>query len=546
MTDMLFVLLGGVGLFLLGMMLMTDGLKLAAGPALEVVLSRWTSTRWRSLISGISFTALLQSSSAMTVATLGFVNSGLLTFERATWVIFGSNVGTTFTAWLVALLGFSIKIEVYAMPLVGLGAFLRIFVPPGRLRASGTALAGFGLLFLGIDGLKGAFADLGASYSFAGNIPEGVAGAFWMVVVGFFMTVLMQSSSAAVALILTALVGQMLSLEAAAAAVIGANIGTTSTALLAVIGATPEARRLAMVHVVFNVITGVVALLLLPLFVTALLLIGERWVMVQTPGLFLALFHSAFNLLGVLLMIPLSERLNRRLQGFFGQGIDLSKLQYLDANVRAVPQLAVRALLLELHHIYGLIVEQMESVVSQANGEEQSRQRDELRALLEKVADYMALLSRQMLPGKLAQALTYCWRIIPYWYSVLEALDELAKQQPHLGAATQQLNSWIRHVISHHKKHLPQALDTDIDIGFNASLKTFDDEYQALKEEVLQAASRHQINAKTMNRQLEYLSQCRRAQQQFGKARTQLVQLQNSVKVSSQASVEMPTTVQVG
>jgi len=529
MSEMLFLLLGGVGLFLLGMMLMTDGLKLAAGPALERVLSQGTSTRWRSLLSGMSITALLQASGAVTVATLGFVNSGLLTFERAMWVIFGSNVGTTFTAWLVALLGFSIKIDVYAMPLVGLGAFLRIFAPAGRARALGTALAGFGLLFLGIDGLKSAFEDLGRSYALPDNLGDGWTGALWMLVVGFFMTMLMQSSSASVALILTAVAGQMVSLENAAAAVIGANIGTTSTAMLAVIGATADAKRLALVHVIFNVITGTVALLLLPLFVGGLLLVGSRWELVQTPALFLAAFHTAFNLLGVLLMIPLAPRMTRRLLGWFGHKVNLAKPQHLDTNVLEVPQLALRALLLEFHHVYQLMVEQIMAVTAAKDDEQRAQRVQDLRALLEKLTEYISLLSRQTLSGKIAQSLSSGWRIAQYWYSVLEALDELALQRPHAQASTARIDPWYKHMSAHYQSHPPEKCESDIDIGFNARLKILEDEYQALKEGIFQQAARHEINAKAINRQLEYLSQCKRVEEQFGKGRTQLMQLQNSL-----------------
>ena len=124
---MLFSLMGSLGLFLLGMWLMTEGLKLAGGRALETLLGQWTSSRLRGLATGVLITALVQSSSAVTVATLGFVNAGLMTFQRALWVVFGSNVGTTATAWLVTFFGFSMKIDALTFPLIGVGAALRTF-----------------------------------------------------------------------------------------------------------------------------------------------------------------------------------------------------------------------------------------------------------------------------------------------------------------------------------------------------------------------------------------------------------------------------------
>jgi Na+/phosphate symporter len=144
-------LASGVGLFLLGMGLMTDGLKLAAGPALERTLARSTKTRLRGLASGALVTLLVQSSSAVTVATIGFVNAGLLTLGQSLWVLFGANVGTTMTGWLVALVGLKFDIALLALPLIGLGMLLRLTGEGSRRGALGTAVAGFGVLFLGID-----------------------------------------------------------------------------------------------------------------------------------------------------------------------------------------------------------------------------------------------------------------------------------------------------------------------------------------------------------------------------------------------------------
>ncbi|MCB1982800.1 MAG: Na/Pi symporter, partial [Rhodoferax sp.] len=162
---MVATLAGGLGLFLLGMTMMTDGLKLAAGPALERVLTRATRTRWHALTSGALMTAVVQSSSAVTVAAIGFVNAGLMTLAPALWVLFGANVGTTMTGWIVALVGLKFKIEALALPLVGLGAVLRLTGSGRRHGAIGTAVAGFGLLFMGIGLLQQNFAGLAGQLS---------------------------------------------------------------------------------------------------------------------------------------------------------------------------------------------------------------------------------------------------------------------------------------------------------------------------------------------------------------------------------------------
>ena len=234
-------LAGGVGLFLLGMGLMTDGLRLAAGPALERILARSTQTRLRGLASGALVTVAVQSSSAVTVATIGFVNAGLLSLGQALWVLFGANVGTTMTGWLVALVGMKFKIDAFALPLIGIGMLLRLTGDGSRRGALGMALAGFGVLFLGIDLLKDTFSGVAADFT----LPQwdGIAGVFAMVLIGILMTVLMQASAAALVIAFSAAQSGLVSLEAAAAVVIGANVGTTVTALLAAIGATSKDRK---------------------------------------------------------------------------------------------------------------------------------------------------------------------------------------------------------------------------------------------------------------------------------------------------------------
>ncbi len=308
-------LAGGVGLFLLGMGLMTDGLKLAAGPALERILARSTQTRLRGLATGALVTIAVQSSSAVTVAAIGFVNAGLLTLSQALWVLFGANVGTTMTGWLVALVGMKFSIDIFALPLIGLGMLLRLTGEGTRRAALGSALAGFGVLFLGIDLLKDTFSGAAADF----RLPhwEGAIGIVAMVLVGILMTVLMQASAASLVIAFSAAQSGLVSIEAAAAVVIGANVGTTVTALLAAIGATSNAKRAAAAHILFNVLTGIVALLLLPWLLGLLGSVRELLGLDSAPAAKLALFHTAFNILGVLLIWPLADWLTAFLLGRF-------------------------------------------------------------------------------------------------------------------------------------------------------------------------------------------------------------------------------------
>ncbi|NVK87082.1 MAG: Na/Pi cotransporter family protein, partial [Gammaproteobacteria bacterium] len=236
-------ILGGLGLFLLAIDNMTDGLKYAAGASLRAALSQWSKTPLRGIFSGCLMTAVVQSSSAVTVAFLGFVNAGLISVRQALGIIYGANVGTTMTGWLVALIGFKMNIQAFALPLIGIGVLMKLIKPNQRVASLGLALVGFGLFFVGIDILKEAFEGIVKVFDISQFTADGITGVASFLLIGIVMTILTQSSSAAIALTITAASTGMIGLYAAGAMVIGANIGTTSTALLATIGATSNAKR---------------------------------------------------------------------------------------------------------------------------------------------------------------------------------------------------------------------------------------------------------------------------------------------------------------
>ncbi|MCA9634529.1 MAG: Na/Pi symporter [Myxococcales bacterium] len=340
-SSMIGGVLGGLGLLLLGMRLMTDGLRLAAGARLRTLLERATGGRLRALLTGALITSLVQSSSVVTVATLGFVNAGILALHNALWVIFGSNVGTTMTGWLVALTGLDFNLEALALPLVGAGALLQL-VGFRRRGASAGALAGFGLFFLGLGVIRDAFGGMTPNAALAGADP-GWLGDLAALGIGLVATFVTQSSSASIALTISAAAAGLLGLDAAGAMVIGANLGTTSTAILATLRATPNARRAAAAHVVFNLLAASVALVLLPWLLDllqALLGRGEAPAVAST----LALFHTTFNLLGVIMIWPLSQKLEDALgRRFVSEGELESRPRFLDDTVLTIPALALEA-----------------------------------------------------------------------------------------------------------------------------------------------------------------------------------------------------------
>jgi phosphate:Na+ symporter len=511
-------LAGGVGLFLLGMWLMTDGLKLAAGPALERILARSTGTRLRGLASGVLITALVQSSSAVTIATIGFVNAGLLTLGQALWVLFGTNVGTTMTGWLVAIAGVDFKIEALALPMIGIGMLLH-FTGEGRRRgALGMTLAGFGVLFLGIDILKDTFTDLGSQMVLPGG--SGLLGVLAHVGVGALLTVLMQSSSAALAVALTAAQGGLLTLNDAAAVVIGANIGTTVKAMLAALGATPNARRAAAAHVLFNLLTGAVALLLLPWLIDAIEWLRDWMELEAAPAVTLALFHTTFNILGVVLMWPLADRLAAFLAGHFRTAEeDEAKPRHLDNTVLSVPALALDALVQELRRMGRIALRgarrvwTMQQAASPASLPEQAV----VAQLNIAIARFIADLHRVSMAAESAQRLPEVLRAGRYYDVVAELAADLAAL-PYPGTlGSPQLRDHIMEFLYQTEALLGEE---------SLEGKTEPDErladmqrlYRALKAAVLAEGARGEFDIHDMELCLRRLSRMRRLAEQALKA----------------------------
>tara|TARA_Y100001956_G_scaffold9701_1_gene8415 strand:+ start:570 stop:2243 length:1674 start_codon:yes stop_codon:yes gene_type:complete len=413
-------IIGGLGLFLLAIGMMTDGLKLAAGNALRTLLAKWSKTPFRGVVSGAAMTALVQSSSAVTVASLGFVNAGLLSMRHALGIVYGANIGTTMTGWLVAMVGFKLNIQAVALPMIGVGMILKLLKPNSRLASVGIAIAGFGLFFVGIDSLKTAFEGIVSTFDLSQFKAEGVEGFLMYLVIGFVMTVLTQSSSASIALTITAATSGMVGIYAAGAMVIGANIGTTSTAMFASIGATSSAKRVAAAQVVFNVATAVVAALILPLLFGLIHWITAVAEIDADPGITLAIFHTLFNLLGVALIFPLNDRLASFLeQRFVSLEEEASKPKHLDKNIAQTPDLAVNALILELLsasdrflHVYPKLFSQQSSEITAVENDIHG-----VEALCQHISQFIVDVERAALSEETTKALASLMRVEHYMLS---------------------------------------------------------------------------------------------------------------------------------
>lgn len=515
---------GGIGLFLLGMMLMTDGLKLAAGRALRHILSEWTRTPMRGFFSGILITSLVQASGAVTVATIGFVNAGLLGLLETVYVIFGSNVGTTMTGWLVVLVGFQVDVKAMALPLIAVGMILRLTGRGRRRGAFGVALAGFGLFFLGIDILKTTFEHLGRDFPIASWAREDFLGVLLFVGIGFVLTFLMQSSSAAIAITLTAAGGGLVPLADAAAVVIGANLGTTSTAALAVIGATANAQRVAAAHVAFNLLTGLVALVVLvPLLSgiqAALALLGEA----AAPATVLALFHTVFNVLGVLLMWPITRRLVTFLeQRFRRSDEDEARPRFLDKNVVGTPALALEALASELTRTGRLVRDMAKSALS-SEGVPEARLAEDQRVLMrltDAVRQFTVQAQRTDLPEELSEALPNVMRVARYYDEAAEAAVRIAAVQQGLGDIEDPELADAMADFRCECVALVECADTgrtDFSAeGCRQRLADLERRYQDLKALLLRSGARGRLQVRQMVAQLDQYSDVRRMMEQVFK-----------------------------
>ncbi|MEM7223081.1 MAG: Na/Pi symporter [Pseudomonadota bacterium] len=309
MTGQTLLVFGGLGLFLLGMVVLTEGLRQLAGNALRQLLARFTKTPIRGVAAGALSTAIVQSSSATTVTAVGFVGAGLLSFPQGLGIVFGANIGTTVTGWIVAVLGFKLHLGTVVLLLILIGVLLRLFAR-GRWRAVGWALTGFALLFVGIDLMQQGMAQFEGAVTPADFPEDTLLGRLQLLLIGVAITLVTQSSSAGVAAALVALSAGTISFAQAAAMVIGMDVGTTFTAALATVGGSTAARRTGAAHVVYNLLTGIMAFFLLGPFAGAV----APWLAAGAAGdaqIALVAFHTTFNVLGVLLVLPLTSAFAR-------------------------------------------------------------------------------------------------------------------------------------------------------------------------------------------------------------------------------------------
>ncbi|MBW6459217.1 MAG: Na/Pi symporter [Bacteroidales bacterium] len=346
----IWMLIAGIGIFLFGIYLMEESLKALSGKAFKSFIRKYTSTPIKAIATGTLSTGILQSSSAVTLMVLAFVGAGIMTLSNAFGVILGSNLGTTLTSWIVATVGFKVDIESFALPFIGIGGLGLIFLGrSSRMSNISKLLVGFGFLFLGLNYMKVSVEEFTALFDLSDFKDYHL---LVFVLLGFIITAVMQSSSAAVAIILTAVYGNAIDFFTASAMVIGTNMGTTVTVLIGSFGGPVAKKQVAMCHVIFNLITGIVAIVFLkPLNYVVL----DVFSLKNDPVMALALFHTLFNALGVILFFPFL----RIIASFITRLIKDKKVhlsQYVSNATAEVPEAALVAMKNESAYLIRLVM----------------------------------------------------------------------------------------------------------------------------------------------------------------------------------------------
>lgn len=501
--------LGGLGIFILAIGMMTEGLKAAVGPGLRTLLATWTKTPGRGVAAGFIMTAIVQSSSAVSVASLGFVNAGLMNMRQVLGVIFGANVGTTMTGWLVALVGFEFNIQKLALPLIGIGMIVRLIQSQGRLASAGQVLVGFGLFFMGLDVLKGAFDGVTQTFALEQMTATGVLGIVGYMIIGIIMTILTQSSSATIAITITAASSGVVGLYAAGAMVIGANIGTTSTAIFAAINATSPAKRAALAQVLFNLGTAVIALIILPVLFYVIEQFSQAVDISTSPAVSLALFHTLFNIMGLLLIFPHTTRLANWLETRFRTWEEKeSHPKYIDHTVAKTPALALFALVKELQalQVRVLALFQLATYDSIQNIRQFSAQSTVIKSLSSQISRFIVTLETAELSDETTEQLATLLRVEHYLADCTARIETLSNAWAFHGALQDEaletrLGSYLQQL---HQMMSVSMGDAPLEGHEHMlTMEQLDQTRESLKAALIMAATQHRIEIENMSAAIE-------------------------------------------
>ncbi len=343
--------IAGLGIFLFGMFHLENGLKGLAGNSFKKLLQKFTDKRWKGILSGASITAILQSSSLVTLLVVAFLGGGMISLQNSLGVVFGANLGTTVTAWIVATVGFKINIADLSFPFLAIGSLSYLLLDSRPvLKNWGSFLIGFGLLFLGLDFMKTSIEDIAdqVDLSLYANL-----GLWVFLLIGLIITVLIQSSSAMIVIVLSALNAELITLYQSVAMIIGANIGTTSTLIIASVKGTADKKRLAAANVIFNLVAGTISFLLLK----QLVYFTIHFLRIEEPLMELVFLNTVINLIGIVLFFPFIPALAKFMNKQFRKSEPSGTSLYIKNVDPEVSDVALKALDDEISKVYSLTEE---------------------------------------------------------------------------------------------------------------------------------------------------------------------------------------------
>ncbi len=378
--------LGGLGLFLFGMVIMTSALRSLADEKLRRLLARTVDNPLKGAATGALSTAVLQSSSATTVAAVGFVGAGLLTFPESLGIIFGANIGTTFTGWVVALLGLKLNLGEALLPTILVGVLFQL-TGRDRLKKIGMAIGGFGLIFVGIGVLQEGMSEFQDWVTPAQFPPDTLTGRLLLVLIGIVITIVTQSSSAGVAAALVAVHTNTISLNQAAAMVIGMDVGTTATAAFATIGGNVQARRTGFAHVIYNSLTGLCAFALLSPYMNSVerILPGIK---LNDPEMVLVGFHTFFNVIGVIAILPFTHQFAETIIRLFPErGNPLTK--QLSRSLLDHPTIAIAAAKNSMREMAVILLDELHRQLGARKTQPSVDQRSDVTEAIEQLNSYL-------------------------------------------------------------------------------------------------------------------------------------------------------------
>lgn len=402
MTDveMLFKFIGGLGMFLYGMHVMAEGLQKTAGDKMKKLLGVLTNNRFLAVLVGAAVTAIIQSSSATTVMVVGFVNAGLLNLSQAVGVIMGANIGTTITSWLVSMSewGAFFKPEFLAPLIIGIGAFGILFSKDEKKNEVSQIAVGFGVLFIGLSFMSGAITPYKDAPIFATAFKTLGSNPILGIITGALVTAVIQSSSASVGILQTLAINGMVNWNSAVYIMLGQNIGTCVTALISSAGAQKNAKRAAVIHLLFNVVGAVLFGIIMFVF----FLFNKELAVSSVSSVEISMFHTAFNIGNTIIMFPFanllvkaSEVILRGEENNTEDNIEVI-IRHLDDRILETPSFAIENTLLEIEHMGEMAVKHI-STVKQAVLERNPKKIKKSYKIEESMDQYAELISNYLL-----------------------------------------------------------------------------------------------------------------------------------------------------